>query len=167
MSDALQQHRALERELIYIRWKYAGLESEEEESILDAMEEVWYELSEEEQDELNSEGTKSLIRDNDDKEESPMETPWIVIYWDSSNKREHLCLAPETVEKLQRIYGESWYSVPMERGAAKKMESIHDLLTIAQQITGLTREQIEEHGGFILCDRVSQKNIKWPELKEL
>lgn len=67
MSDALQQHRDLERELIYIRWKYAGLESEEEDSILDAMEDIWYELSEEEQNELNSEGTKSLMRDNDAK----------------------------------------------------------------------------------------------------
>lgn len=67
MSDALQRHRALERELIYIRWKHAGLESKEEEAILDAMEEIWYELSEEEQDQLNSEGTKSLIRDNDAK----------------------------------------------------------------------------------------------------
>lgn len=64
MSDAIQQHRALERELVYIRWKYAGLESEEEESILDAMEDIWYELSEKEQNVLNSEGTKSLIRDN-------------------------------------------------------------------------------------------------------
>ena len=67
MSDALQRHRALERELIYIRWKHAGLESGEEESILDAMEEIWYDLSEEEQNELNNEGTKSLIRDNDAK----------------------------------------------------------------------------------------------------
>ncbi len=67
MSDALQRHRALERELIYIRWKHAGLESKEEEAILDAMEEIWYELSEEEQDELNSEGTQSLIYDNDAK----------------------------------------------------------------------------------------------------
>lgn len=67
MSDALQRHRALERELIYIRWKHAGLESKEEEAILDAMEEIWYELSEEEQNQLNSEGTKSLIRDNDTK----------------------------------------------------------------------------------------------------
>ena len=64
-SDALQKHRALERELIYVRWKYAGLESEEEESILDAMEDIWYELSEEEQNELNSEGTQPLMRDND------------------------------------------------------------------------------------------------------
>ena len=37
------------------------------EPILDAMEEVWYELSEEEQKVLYREGTKSLIRDNDAK----------------------------------------------------------------------------------------------------
>ena len=72
MSDALQRYRVLEEDLIHIRWQYAGLESEEEEPILDAMEEIWYELNEEEQNELNSEGTKSLIRDNDAK--SPMET---------------------------------------------------------------------------------------------
>ena len=65
MSDALQRYRALESDLIYIRWQYAGLESEEEEPILDAMEKIWYELSEEEQNKLNSEGTKSLICDND------------------------------------------------------------------------------------------------------
>ena len=40
MSDGLQRYRSLETELIYIRWQYAGLESEEEEPILDAMEEV-------------------------------------------------------------------------------------------------------------------------------
>lgn len=83
MSNALQRHRALERELIYIRWKYAGLESEEEESILDAMEEIWYELSEEEQNDLNSEGTKSLIYDNNAKsserdwmDEAIKKRPW-------------------------------------------------------------------------------------------
>ena len=74
MSDALQRYRALEEDLIHIRWQYAGLESEEEEPILDDMEEVWYELSEEEQQVLYREGTKSLIRDNDDNDESPMET---------------------------------------------------------------------------------------------
>ncbi len=67
MSDALQRYRSLEADLIHIRWQYAGLESEEEEPILDAMEEVWYELSEEEQQVLYREGTKSLIRDNETK----------------------------------------------------------------------------------------------------
>ena len=66
-SEALKLHRSLEEELVYIRWLSRGLESEAEDPILDDMEEVWYELSEEEQDELNSEGTKSLIRGNDAK----------------------------------------------------------------------------------------------------
>ena len=63
MSETLERYRFLERDLIYIRWRHAGLESEEEEPVLDAMEEVWYELSEEEQQLLYSEGTQSLIRD--------------------------------------------------------------------------------------------------------
>lgn len=63
MSEAFKRYRSLERDLIYIRWQHAGFESEEEEPVLDAMEEVWYELSEEEQQLLYSEGTKSLIRD--------------------------------------------------------------------------------------------------------
>ena len=74
MSDALQRYRSLEEDLIYIRWQSAGLESEAEDPILDAMEDIWYELSEEEQQVLYREGTKSLIRDNDDNDESPMET---------------------------------------------------------------------------------------------
>ena len=65
MSEAIQLHRSLEEDLVYTRWLSRGLESAKEEPILDAMEEVWYELIEEEQDELNSEGTKVLIRDND------------------------------------------------------------------------------------------------------
>ena len=66
-SEALRLHRSLEEELVYIRWLSRGLESKAEDPILDGMEEVWYELSKEEQDELNSEGTKSLIRGNDAK----------------------------------------------------------------------------------------------------
>ena len=62
MSEAFQQYRSLERKLIYTRFQYAGFESDEEEPILDAMEEVWYDLSEEEQKLLYEEGTKSLIR---------------------------------------------------------------------------------------------------------
>ena len=63
MSEAYKRYRSLERDLIYIRWQHAGFESEEEETILDEMEKVWYELSEKEQQLLYSEGTKSLIRD--------------------------------------------------------------------------------------------------------
>lgn len=67
MSEALVRYRSLEQDLIYIRWQHAGFESEEEETILDAMEKVWYELSEKEQQLLYSEGTQSLIRDSSGK----------------------------------------------------------------------------------------------------
>ena len=63
MSEAFERYRSLELDLIYVRWQHAGFESEEEESILEDMDVVWYELSEEEQQLLYSEGTKSLIRD--------------------------------------------------------------------------------------------------------
>lgn len=49
----LQRYYALEKELIQVRSKHEDLESEEEDSILDAMEEIWYELSEKEQNKLN------------------------------------------------------------------------------------------------------------------
>lgn len=58
----VQIYRTLEKELIYVRWQHAGFEAEEEDPILDAMEQVWYELSEKEQQLLYSEGTRSLIR---------------------------------------------------------------------------------------------------------
>ena len=63
MSEAFERYRSLERDLIYIRWQHAGFESDKEETILDVMEEVWYELNKKEQQLLYSEGTKSLIRD--------------------------------------------------------------------------------------------------------
>ena len=63
MSEAFERYRDLERDLIYVRWQHAGFETEEEENILDAMEKVWYELSEKEQQLLYGEGTRSLIRD--------------------------------------------------------------------------------------------------------
>ncbi len=67
MSEAFKRYRHLEGDLVYIRWQHAGFESEEEETILDAMEKVWYELSEVEQKLLYSEGTQSLIRDSSEK----------------------------------------------------------------------------------------------------
>ena len=67
MSEPFKRYRHLERDLVYIRWQHAGFESEEEETILDAMEKVWYELSEKEQKLLYSEGTQSLIRDSSEK----------------------------------------------------------------------------------------------------
>ena len=61
MDNLLDQYRSLEGDLIHVRWVYGGLESAEEDPILDKMEELWHDLSPQEQGQLNSEGTKSLI----------------------------------------------------------------------------------------------------------
>ena len=64
MSEALREYRSLERDLVYVRSRHEGFESEEEEPILDAMEQLWHELDADEQQLLYSEGTRSLIRNS-------------------------------------------------------------------------------------------------------
>ena len=134
------------------------------------MEEIWYELSEEEQNELNSEGTKSLIRDNDDNDESP----WIVIECARSDCQQTFSLSSATAKKLQQIHDkpdEPWVParVLVDRHTKHNVELIFgDLIQqIAPILTDLTLEQIASQGGLILHDLSSQKKIKWPELKEL
>lgn len=100
------------------------------------------------------------------------ENPWIVIDCDSSDCQQTFSLSSATTEKLQQIHDESWIPVrrvSAEHHAKKYFELIHgDLIQhIAPILTDLTLEQIASQGGFILCDRASQKKIKWPELKEL
>ena len=48
MSDALSRYRSLERKLIHTRWMNLGYESAEEDVLLEDMDEVWCQLSEEE-----------------------------------------------------------------------------------------------------------------------
>lgn len=63
MSDAFHHYRELETALIRMRWLHNGLESPEEDDLLDEMDGVWWELTPDEQDRLNREGPKTLIRD--------------------------------------------------------------------------------------------------------
>jgi len=62
MTDAFQRYRELEKKLIYTRWIYQGLESDEENLILDEMEEAWWHLTDDEKQLLNKEIPTSLIR---------------------------------------------------------------------------------------------------------
>ena len=62
MSDALLRYRSLERKLIHTRWINQGFESGEEDALLEGMDEVWWQLSDEKRDMLNKEPPKSLIR---------------------------------------------------------------------------------------------------------
>ncbi len=61
MSAAFARYRRLDDELAFIRWIHRGLESEEEDRILDDMEQVWWELEEQERELLQSETPRSLI----------------------------------------------------------------------------------------------------------
>ena len=61
-QDALQQYRVLEKELIEVRRRNEGIESERENPILDEMEVVWHQLSGEKQQLLYAEGTRSFMR---------------------------------------------------------------------------------------------------------
>jgi len=56
MTEYFLQYRDLEHRLWMTRWKHAGEESPEEDAILDDMEVVWKQLSDEEHSVLNAEG---------------------------------------------------------------------------------------------------------------
>ena len=62
MSDALARYWGLEAELVRIRWIHGGLESQEEDEILDKMDGAWSRLSAQEQSELNAAPPRSLLR---------------------------------------------------------------------------------------------------------
>jgi len=62
MAEAVRRHRELERKLRHVRWLNQGLESEEEERLLDEMEAVWWGLSEQERTEVDRDDPATLIR---------------------------------------------------------------------------------------------------------
>ena len=60
MSEDVRRHRELERRLRHVRWLKQGLESEEEDRLLDEMDALWWELSEEERGLLDDDPTTLL-----------------------------------------------------------------------------------------------------------
>ena len=99
------------------------------------------------------------------------ENPWIVIRCDSSDHQRTFSVSPATAKKLKQIHGEIWNSsrVSIDGHTNHNVELIHgDLIQhIAPVLTDLTLEQIAAQGGLILCDSLTQKKIKWPELREI
>ncbi|MFV1996140.1 MAG: hypothetical protein ACC661_11950 [Verrucomicrobiales bacterium] len=55
MSDALDKYRSLQQELYYIRGRHLELESEEEDSHLERMDEAWWQLTKVEREIISSE----------------------------------------------------------------------------------------------------------------
>jgi hypothetical protein len=66
MIDAKDRYITLEKKLIYTRWINLGLESAEEDYILEQMDAVWLELTPEEQDILSSEPIPQTLLDLND-----------------------------------------------------------------------------------------------------
>lgn len=62
MSEALRRYQELEDELIAVRWRYAGNESDQEDRLLDEMDGVWWQLSESERDGLRGRPPRSRLR---------------------------------------------------------------------------------------------------------
>ncbi len=56
MADLVMLHRRLERDLMLVRSLHHGLESSAEEHLLDRMEKLWWEMTQEARDRLNAEG---------------------------------------------------------------------------------------------------------------
>lgn len=99
------------------------------------------------------------------------ENPWIVIHRNISHNQETFSLSPETAQKLKQMHDELGVlkRVSIDHRTKGDFESMNgDLIQhIAPILTDLTLEQIAVQGGLILCDSLTQKKIKWPELREI
>lgn len=63
MSNLVRRHRLLEQRLCIVRWFNRGAESQEEDSIVDQMEALWWQMSSDERDEVDRDpAPHSLIR---------------------------------------------------------------------------------------------------------
>ena len=64
MSETLAKYRRFENELVRVRWIHHGLESPEEDDILERMDAAWSRLSAGEQSEVSAEPARSLLRES-------------------------------------------------------------------------------------------------------
>lgn len=84
MSERLDAYRALEARLAWIRWIHAGIETAEEEQLIDEMEVSWWRLSDEERAVANGEPVHTLTTvpptlDRDTRDEDIWGTPGIRV----------------------------------------------------------------------------------------
>ena len=68
MSEAFEKYHSLKQRLIYVRWVHRGLESDEEDRLIEDMDAVWLQLDSDEQDRFRAEPPRSLIRSDPDAE---------------------------------------------------------------------------------------------------
>lgn len=60
MSDRLDRYRAYESQLAWLRWMHAGLETEDEEQLMDEIERLWWEMTTDEHQIANGELVPTL-----------------------------------------------------------------------------------------------------------
>jgi hypothetical protein len=61
-SPAYTEFRRHEATLIHVRWQNKGLDSREEDAILESMDDAWWQLTEEERCQIDAQPPRSLIR---------------------------------------------------------------------------------------------------------
>lgn len=69
MSEAFEKYRSLKQRLIHVRWIHRGLESDEEDRLIEDMDTVWWQLDTDEQDMFRTEPPQSLIRSDSEAED--------------------------------------------------------------------------------------------------
>ena len=62
MSNELRRYQELEDDLVAVRWRHAGFDSEEEDRLLEEMDGLWWRLSTTERDALQARPPRSLLR---------------------------------------------------------------------------------------------------------
>lgn len=80
MSERLDAYRQLEARLAWVRWIHAGLETLDEEALVDEMEVSWWQLSDDERRVANGEPVPTLTSvppalDRDTRDEDVWERP--------------------------------------------------------------------------------------------
>ena len=77
MSKALDDYLLLLNGLIRVRWLYSGMESDEEDRLLDEMDIVWLNLTDEERVKIQALPSKSIIVSQPKKilQDTPLQSP--------------------------------------------------------------------------------------------
>jgi len=183
MSESLQRYRELERKLIRVRWLNRGLESEEEDRLLDEMDVVWWQLAEAEREMLQQEKPKSLIREaagaggprepqDVDVRHAPVSPPAgtpLRSEVHAANGGWRCSLDAASVERIRKEYAQAWIPAQLEL-AADTLHAREPLQRRAEMfgplalvLTGLGLEQIQALGGIQFVDGPTGRVLwSWP-----
>ena len=75
MSEAFRWTKKLELELEHVRWRHAGLDSAEEARLLDQLDALWWQMTDEERQTIDAMPSRSLIRSEPEAPTDLMDVP--------------------------------------------------------------------------------------------